>query len=355
MFDVIKRNCARNGFLCASAIFVTSLLGGAAIAQSFWQYSGQAQSRTVKNNAYFPVNKCINMGGGLEAPIEGEWGYRFESQDFYTIKQRGFDSVRIPIKWSAHVTNDDRAIIDPDFLARVDQIVNWGLAAKLNLIINVHHYDELYENPDVHEKRLIAIWKQLAAHYRNAPPQLMFEIINEPKDNFSGNRVNLTQNAALAHIRQSNPTRTVILAGDKWGGIDGMDNLRLPNDPYVIGTVHYYGPFEFTHQGAEWMGKDAPPFGRKWREKGDLEQLNKDITRIYEWREKLGVPILMGEYGTDIAVPMAARAEWARDVTAGFRAAQIPTCYYNFAAGFGAYDKANNRWHAPIIEALGMR
>ena len=355
MIKSIKRICSKNGLFCASAIFVSSVLGGAAIAQSFWQISGQNQSRAIKNAAYFPVNKCINMGGGLEAPKEGEWGYTFESQDFYAIKQRGFDSVRIPIKWSAHISNNERALIDPLFLQRVDQIISWGLAAKLNIIINVHHYDELYENPDVHEARLIAIWQQLSEHYRNAPPQLIFEIINEPKDNFSGARVNRTQNAALAQIRQTNPTRTVILAGDKWGGIDGMDNLRLPNDPYIVGTVHYYGPFEFTHQGAEWMGKDAPPKGRKWRQNGDIEQLNKDISRIYEWRQRLGAPILMGEFGTDIAVPMPARAEWARDVSAGFRAAQIPTCYYSFAAGFGAYDKDNRRWHSPIIEALGMR
>lgn len=355
MISAIKQNCAKNGWLCGIAIFGISLISGAAIAQSMWQYSRPNNNYTTKNIAYFPVNKCINMGGGLEAPKEGEWGYTFESQDFYTIKQRGFDSVRIPIKWSAHVSNDESAIIDSQFLNRVDQIINWGLSARLNLIINVHHYDELYENPDVHEKRLINIWRQLAEHYKNAPPNLIFEIINEPKDNFSGARVNRTQEIALANIRASNPTRTVILAGDKWGGIDGMDNLRLPNDPYVVGTVHYYGPFEFTHQGAEWMGSDAPPLGRKWRQTGDIEQLNKDITRIYKWREKLGAPVLMGEFGTDIAVPMAARAEWAADVSAGFRAAQIPTCYYSFAAGFGAYDKENRRWHMPIIEALGMR
>ncbi len=354
MIKSIRSFCSKSGWLCSAAVFAISAIGGAAIAQSMWQYSRPAPQMQTKNAAYFPVNKCINMGGGLEAPKEGEWGYTFEEQDFYTIKQRGFDSVRIPIKWSGHVTNDNNAVIDPKFLQRVDQIISWGLSARLNVIINVHHYDELYADPDTHETRLINIWRQLAQHYKNAPPNLIFEIINEPRDNFSGERVNRTQAMALSQIRITNPTRTVILAGDKWGGIDGMDNLRLPDDPYIVGTVHYYGPFEFTHQGAEWMGKDAPPLGRKWRQAGDIEQLNKDIERIYNWRQKLGIPVLMGEFGTDIAVPMHARAEWARDVSLGFRAAQIPTCYYSFAAGFGAYDKANRRWHKPIIDALGM-
>ena len=313
-----------------------------------------ARQNTSPNRAYFPVNNCLNMGNGLEAPNEGEWGYRFERGDFALIRERGFDTVRIPIKWSAHIEAGAPYRIDPTFLRHVDDIVSWGLAARLNVIINVHHFDELYTNPNANERKLLAIWEQLAAHYQDALQSLMFEIINEPREALSGARANSVQARALASIRRTNPNRTVILAGDNWGGIDGMENLQLPNDPFVIPTVHYYGPFEFTHQGAEWL-PNAPPAGRNWPQQGDIAQLNNDIDRIVAWQNRMNAPVFIGEYGTDIAVPINLRERWARDVTTGLKRAGFATCYYNFAGGFPIYDKSTRRWQEGILRALGLR
>merc|ERR1711916_99947 len=52
-----------------------------------------------------PIGKCINMGGALEAPEEGDWGYSIREADFKRLKNAGFDSVRIPIRWSEHTKN----------------------------------------------------------------------------------------------------------------------------------------------------------------------------------------------------------------------------------------------------------
>ena len=45
----------------------------------------------------------------------------------------------------------------------------------------------------------------------------------------------------------------------QWNSISGLKSLQLPEDDQnLIITVHYYLPFEFTHQGAEWVnGSDA--------------------------------------------------------------------------------------------------
>jgi len=42
------------------------------------------------------------MGNALEADNEGDWGYKIQARHFQYIKQAGFDTVRIPIKWDAH-------------------------------------------------------------------------------------------------------------------------------------------------------------------------------------------------------------------------------------------------------------
>lgn len=48
------------------------------------------------------IGRAINLGNGLEAPNEGAWGLYLKEQYFVDIAEAGFDSVRIPIRWSAY-------------------------------------------------------------------------------------------------------------------------------------------------------------------------------------------------------------------------------------------------------------
>lgn len=48
------------------------------------------------------LGRGINLGNALDAPAEGVWGVVLQSEYFQTIRQAGFDSVRLPVRWSAH-------------------------------------------------------------------------------------------------------------------------------------------------------------------------------------------------------------------------------------------------------------
>jgi endoglucanase len=349
--------CKRFGAACALGAILVGSGVGVAVAQGWWQLNGQPNARSVpvQNQAYFPVNRCINVGGALEAPNEGDWfNYKIRQRDMQTIAQAGFDTVRIPIKWSAHAQTRAPYTIDQAFFQRIDQVMTWALQSNLNVIINVHHYDELYDDPDRHEPRFDALWAQIAARYRTAPPKVMFELINEPRGAFSGERVNVAQARALSIIRQTNPTRTAILTGDNWGNISGIDNLRMPNDPYIVGTVHYYSPYEFSHQGATWM-PNPPPSGRNWPRIGERETLDRDMAKLAAFRNRIGAPVLLGEYGTVDNIPMAQRAEWTADMRRAFQSINMPDCFFNYSAGFNAYDLATEQWKRPLLNALGLR
>ncbi|GBF57386.1 endoglucanase H [Candidatus Phycosocius bacilliformis] len=328
---------------------------GIAVAQGVWMMTGAstAQAAPAVVRAPLPIENCINVAGALEAPNEGDWGYRIRRRDLATIRAAGFDTIRVPIKFSAHALETAPYTIDPQFLARIDEVVAWALENDLTIILNLCHYTELFEDPDTHEPRLIALWAQIAKRYANASPKVMFELINEPQEAFSGPRVNRVQAEALAVIRKTNPTRTVIFAGDQWGNINGMDNLELPNDPYVAGTVHYYQPFEFTHQGAKWMD-NPPPAGRLWPRRGEMAEHAHDMARIAEFRARIQAPVLLGEYGVGVEVPMSLRADWTRAMSRAFKEMNMPACYFNFTGGFDSYDRSVERWHAPILEALEL-
>ena len=49
-----------------------------------------------------PFARGVNLGNALEAPTEGEWGVVLQADYFDHIAEAGFDTVRIPIRWSTH-------------------------------------------------------------------------------------------------------------------------------------------------------------------------------------------------------------------------------------------------------------
>ncbi len=205
----------------------------------------------------------VNFGNALEAPNEGDWGVTLREEYARLIADAGFQTVRLPVKWSAHADEAAPYAIHTDFLARVDTVVGWLLSRNLNVILDFHHYDELVEDPGGHAARFVAIWRQLAEHYREAPPTLLFELLNEPNGALTDAVWNALYPAALAAVRETNPDRKVVIGPTAWNGIGALPGLTWPDDENLVVTVHYYDPFAFTHQGAEWV-QPAPPLGTVW-------------------------------------------------------------------------------------------
>lgn len=299
-----------------------------------------------------PIRRCMNMGNALEADKEGDWGYTVRAQDFKHIKRAGFDTVRVPIKFSAHAEPLVPYRISPDFLKRIDQIVDWAINEDLQVIIDTHHYLELMDNPDFHEPRLAAIWEQLSYHYATAPQNVIFELINEPYGGMTIERTDRLNKRLLDIIRQNNKDRWVVVGSAGWGTLEALMKSRPPVDPRVITTFHYYDPFDFTHQGAEWA-HEQHPVGRVWTGQGaEGTALAKTMTEAARWRNKTGMPMLLGEFGAFGEGDMQSRARWTQAVRMEAEKHNIGWCYWEWGAGFAVYDVPNEAWYPEMRKAL---
>ncbi len=244
-----------------------------AMAQPEASYNKSASEDIYYMNAR--LSPAINIGNALEAPFEGAWGISLEEAYFRLIKNAGFQTIRLPVSWGHHTSKSAPYTIEQDFLGRVDWAVEQALKHDLNIIINVHHDDRLNRQPLRERARFLATWTQLAKHYQYAPKNVYFELLNEPHDAF--NEQPELWNSLLAEaillIRQTNPERPVIVGPVGWNAISRLADLRLPDDANLIVTVHFYEPFDFTHQGADWVSP-IPATGRGWT--GDAMQLAWD-------------------------------------------------------------------------------
>jgi endoglucanase len=297
----------------------------------------------------------VNLGNALEAPTEGEWGMTLEAEFFSVIYQGGFDSVRVPIRWSNHAASQSPYLIEKAFFERIDWVVEQAQKNHLAVILNMHHYQEMMDTPKDHRERFLAIWKQIAEHYQNAPDSVYFEPLNEPNGVIG---MGETWNSVLAEtiqlIRQTNPRRTIIIGPVNWNSISDLKKLKLPEkDRNLIVTFHYYQPFQFTHQGAEWVNGSDSWMGTTWSATSSQKNfITADLDIAYQWAKKNNRPLFFGEFGAYSKADQESRALWTAFIAREAEKRGMSWAYWEFGAGFGAYDRTAKQWIEPIHKAL---
>ena len=301
-----------------------------------------------------PLRRGVNLGNMLEAPKEGEWGLFVREEYFDLIKEAGFDFVRLPVRWNTHAEEEWPYTVDPEFFARVDEVVNWALERDLAIIVDFHHYEEMMGDPWSHKDRYIGIWRQVADHYREYPDNVLFELLNEPNDQLNASLWNQYLAESLAIVRETNPGRDVVVGPASWNAYDWLSTLDVPDDEHLIVTFHYYLPFPFTHQGAEWVGQEAQSWlGTTW-EASDAQrgEIAAHFDSVAAWAERRNVRILLGEFGAYSKADMESRAQWTAFVRREAERHGFAWAYWEFASGFGVYDPAERAWRQELLKAL---
>ncbi len=300
------------------------------------------------------LHRGVNMGNMLEAPNEGEWGLHVKEEYFDAISQAGFDFVRLPVQWNSHADGNAPYTVDPAFFARIDEVLGWALKRNLTILLDFHNYDELMSNPWGNKERYIAIWKQIAEHYKDYPSTVLFELLNEPYDQLNAALWNEYLEAGLKTVRESNPTRDVVIGPVNWNSYDWVSTLDVPADEHLIVTFHYYLPFEFTHQGAEWIGDESKAWlGTTWDATDEQKaEITSNFDSVAEWAKRNNVRLLMGEFGAYSKAPQDSRVRWTSFVAREAERHGFAWAYWEFGSGFGAYDPNVNIWRDDLLKAL---
>lgn len=332
---------------------------------------------TPAHRASARLQRGVNLGNGWDAPPHTSWGVHFTPADIDRIAAEGFDHIRVPVAWHFYLQPGPHGLeIAPTLLAELEPVLRRALDKKLAVLLDWHHYNDLTTAPADHRERFIRGWQAIARHFQTWPPGLFLELLNEPCDKLTTAVVNPIYQKTVSAIRAIDPDRILVASPGQWGQVGELDQLRLPDeDERIIVTIHCYEPFQFTHQGAGWVGYQdlrgilypGPPpqpyqIPDTLRDNAGLrafiagyntlpgEQnpcsargIRETLDAARAWSQYFGRPVHLGEFGSHNPGDPASRARYLRDVRTLAEARHIPWTLWEWKAGFGYWDPVANK------------
>jgi hypothetical protein len=279
---------------------------------------------------------------------------RFQERHFARIKEAGFSSVRINLHPFRHMDAAKAFALAPSWLETLDWAVKGALANHLAVILDMHEFGAMAEDPAGRKEAWLSFWRQVAPRFKDAPDDVVFELLNEPFGKLTPELWNEYLKEGLAVVRATNPSRVVILGGGRWNSIDGLQSLVLPDDDRnLIATVHYYTPMEFTHQGARWTPEFTDKLGVTWTGTDqERRRIELDFAKAQQWAVQHDRPVHLGEFGAYDKADMDSRARYTAAVARAAERLGWSWAYWQFDGDFVVYDIGKDAWVEPIVKAL---
>ena len=265
-----------------------------------------------------------NIGNTLEA-IGGEnaWGNpKVSNELIQAVKAAGFNAIRIPCAWNQYIEDQTTYEIKESWLARVKEVVDYCVSNDMYAVLNIHWDGGWMENnctPDKQEavnKKLAAIWKQIAIYFRDYDEHLLFAGANEPnaENQEQVNVLKVYMQTFVNVVRGTGGRNTYrnLIVQAPFTDIDKADQfMTLPTDATanrLLAEVHYYSPWQFCGltEDASW-GKMYYFWGAAYHITGaegrypnwDCEEgyLKAQFQKMKVKFVDADVPIILGEFG----------------------------------------------------------
>jgi endoglucanase len=295
------------GLVLGLAATVQLAWGGTAFAAPRPTAADPAADARSPMGAVAAMQPSWNLGNTLDAiPDETSWGNPPVTKALFdAVKAKGFRSVRIPVTWSGHQSATAPYTIDPTWMNRVKQIVDWALEDGLYVDLNVHHdsWQWIADMPTQHDQvlnRFNATWQQIATAFKDEPRRLLFESVNEPFFNNATdtqkvqllNELNTSFHKVVRATGGNNTTRLLMLPTQGCTPSQPLMNdlsaeMASLNDPNLVATVHYYGFWPFSVNVAGYTRFDAT----------SEQDMDTAFTAMHDTFTAKGIPVYLGEYG----------------------------------------------------------
>lgn len=297
--------------------------------------------------------------------FETSWGNVQTTQQIIdTVKAGGFNVVRIPVTWDVHIGDAPDYTIQPEWMARVKEVVDYAYGDGTFVILNLHHEEWHFPSEDNYpaaSEKLKAVWTQIAAEFADYDQHLIFEGMNEPRmkgtpQEWTGgtpeareviNKLNADFVSTIRAQGGNNPDRCLMIPTIAASG-DGapVSGMVVPDDDKVIVSIHAYKPYNFA------LNKTGT---KEYNSETDINEFNTVLANLKTNFLDKGIPVVIGEYGFMNKENIDARVTALDDYLSAARGMGIPCVWWDNGAfigageNFGLLDRATCTWKYPEL------
>lgn len=308
-------------------------------------------------------------------PVDGTidetlWGNSKTTPEiFTTLKNQGFNAVRIPVTWRDHLGEAPDYTIDAAWMQRVQEVVDYAYEQGMYVIMDLHHdggddtefgawiRKASTEKEAVMEK-YTAVWRQIAERFQDYSDYLIFESVNEVGfDDLMQSEgcelLNEINQTFVDLIRSSggNNAKRHLLIGGYWTDISATSRgyFHMPDDPEnrCILSLHYYTPWDFC----------TTDIRKVWGSAADGEEMQEKLDIVKESFIDQGIPVIIGEFGVGFGTEAESRIRFCGHLVSRCKAMGIPCFYWDNGEEF---DRSKLAWRTEglseaMLQAAGVK
>jgi len=348
----------------------------------------------AKSNPTTPVARVVafkrakSLDNGISVSwLEQTWNKDALSQnglkkaDFMLLKQLGFKSIRLPVAFEYFEA--EHTPIEQIF-THIDNIVKKCNLYGFKLIIDYHNGNFNDANYLTETSKIINLWLKITKRYQHVShDNLFFELYNEPPHMNPQIWKDAAYNIVTA-IRKIDKERTLIIGATNYNSIYELSRFVRLADENVIYTFHFYEPFLFTHQGAEWAGDQEATVGvpfpysaenfpvinqrakntdgeknyDKYHLDGNVQSIKDKLMIAKNWAIKYDVPVICGEYGVyNKYADLDSRCRYISAVRQSLKALNMPSMMWDYSGNFSIFNGTPSVANLPecMKEAIGYK
>jgi aryl-phospho-beta-D-glucosidase BglC (GH1 family) len=364
---------------------------------SFFMFQGAIASSLETNLPH--LKKGVNLSHWLWMPLSSKSDTFVQEKDLILIKEIGMDHVRLPVDVGLLVNDwNYPGNLDKGGLEKVKIAIS--MIQKQGLAVIISPFGDFDNLVGTYRQKTQLFWKALSKSLASFPSHLLFfQVANEPNVHDPSEWSDI-QNELIAAIRAEAPQHTIIgatplkygLGKGDWGSIQALALFQPSSDTNVIYDLHYYNPFFFTHQGADWTEpvakilKNVPypsspeavvsvveflkqislDSSQEWivswmehygEERWNQKKIESDLMPVFEWAQKHKVAVHITEFGVyKKNSPPEDRLAWLRDARLTFEKHNMGWTLWDYAGGFSLIEgSSEKRSISPeVLQALGL-
>jgi endoglucanase len=293
------------------------------------------------------------------------------------MKALGCDHVRLPVEFFSAAGPAPDFKIDPMLLMFIDEVTDWAEELEMYLIIDNHSFsDKVKTKPEVVDT-LLAVWLQVADHFKNRSDFIVYEVLNEPHgivdDVWNG-----IQQQTINAIRTVDKKHTIIVGPAEWYNYNHLYQMPEYSDTNLVYTFHFYDPFLFTtaldivipypydsgrmpDMPVYWAGEWYEELSNEYPLQGNDEYLYRLIDTAINFREIRNVPVYCGEFGVNMMnCEEEDRVYWISTVRTYLEEHNIPWTMWSYNDYMGIFDPATPQlfeynMDTSVVKALGLK